>query len=214
MWRCPTARTRNNEEKRARPPDKARSRRTDLSRCATQVRGLAASTPARASTVAFRHSPATSTREPPDRFRRSARGNATAAVTRIAAPAKAARTSSPQARGAGVALPSLQDQLLHTPLPGDSAGTRRRRVSLAPFIHACKNLGGASCSFSAGVFASQSRWCLTAWPLEQLLRPGPELRPSHFSYALRASGHVLRPAPRLAPRGPTPKSRFLCAGGR
>ena len=42
----------------------------------------------------------------------------------------------------------------------------------------------------------------------------PEFRPSHLSYALRASGHVLRPAARLAPRGATPKSRFPCAGGR
>ena len=41
-----------------------------------------------------------------------------------------------------------------------------------------------------------------------------EFRPSHLSYALRASGHVLHPAARLAPRGPTPKSRFPCASGR
>ena len=41
-----------------------------------------------------------------------------------------------------------------------------------------------------------------------------EFRPSHLSYALRASGQVLHPAARLAPRGPTPKSRFPCASGR
>jgi hypothetical protein len=36
--------------------------------------------------------------------------------------------------------------------------------------------------------------------------PRFEFSPSHLSYALPASGHVLRPAPRLAPRAPTPKS--------
>src|SRR5215208_817581 len=92
--------------------------------------------------------------------------------------------SSPQAKGAGVALPSLQDQLLHTPLSGDLAGSRRRRASLAPLIHPCKTSGVHPVRFSAGVFASQSRWCLTAWPLEQLLRVAPEFRPSHFSYAV------------------------------
>jgi hypothetical protein len=58
--------------------------------------------------------------------------------------------SSPRARVAGVALPSLQDQLLHTPLSGDLAGTRRRRASLAPLIHPCKTSGVHHVRFSAG----------------------------------------------------------------
>jgi hypothetical protein len=79
-----------------------------------------------------------------------------------------------------------------------------------PFIHLCKTsgcimfvLGGGVCKSVALVPSPHGR-------SEQLLRLASEFRPSHFSYALRASGHVLRPAP----RGPTPKSRFLCAGGR
>lgn len=57
------------------------------------------------------------------------RSNAIAAVTGSAAPARAAQDEQCAGQG-GVALPSLQDQLLHTPLSGDLAGTRRRRASL------------------------------------------------------------------------------------
>jgi hypothetical protein len=69
--------------------------------------------------------PATSPREPLDRFRRSARGNATAAVTRIAAPARRPGRAV-HGPGGGVALPSLQDNfsthhyLVTQPEPGDA----------------------------------------------------------------------------------------------
>jgi hypothetical protein len=54
---------------------------------------------------------------------------------------------------------------------------------------------------------------LAGGPLGAAAPPRVEFSPSHLSYALRASGHVLRPAALLAPRGPTPKSRFPCASG-
>ena len=125
---------------------------------ATQVGGWQRAVRQERARSLARHSPATSTREPPDRSRRSAAANALAAVPKARHRPRRLRMSSPPARGRVWHYhPSkinftTHHYLVTQPEPGDAV---RASHPLSTRV----NLRGASPSSQRGVFASQSRWC-------------------------------------------------------
>jgi hypothetical protein len=106
-----------------------------------------------------------------------------------------------------------------TPAPRKFKPPRKQHGEVRLKLGAVKTilgpLAGDACAWACGaptrVFGSGNEKNLVGTPGRAT---SGEFRPSHLSYALRASGNVLRPASRLAPRGPTPKPRFPRASGR